>query len=288
MITAVLLAYLTVAERPWQLVESGILRGISGIALVESQDDFKVFLIVHDNKREGEARTALIKLKRGVPPEYRPVAWAGETPVDLEGLTKVPDAERTFVALASSGRAFVIDLAEDRATVTVKNSFLVPDIPQGANFEGVAIQKVGDALVMGWGHRGENPKLARLFLARLEPSLAAPASTASAEVPVPWPAAEGARGISDMKIDATGTIFITAAADAGDDGPFQSALFTGGVCSVVGNDVTLRAGASARLFWTDQHKIEAFDLIPGKTGGLIFGTDDENLGGCVWNNFWPE
>lgn len=279
----------TAQTRAWLPVRTGILYGISGIALVEGRDDLKIFLIVHDNKRDGEGRAALLMIQREVPKAtYQPIAWEGETPIDLEGLTAVPGTDRTYMALSSAGKAFVIDLSENRAKVVVRTSFMVPDIPEGANFEGVAIQKVGDALLMGWGHRGENPKYAKLFLSRIEPSLAPPQSTSSADVPVPWPAAEGARGISDMKIDPNGTIFISSAADAGDDGPFQSALFTGGVCAVVGSEVTLRAGSTARLFWTDQHKIEAFDLLPGKTGGLIFGTDDENLGGCVWNNFWPE
>lgn len=276
------------AGQAWQPVRSGILFGISGIALVEARDDANTFLIVHDNKREGEGRAALMTVQRGARPQYVAIAWEGSPlPVDLEGLTTVPDQKDRYVCMESSGTAFVIDLSADRAKVTVRSSFKVPDIPQGANFEALAIQKVVDTTLMAWGHRGESPAFARLFVAAVDQDLK-PGIPVSAEIPVPWPAAQGTRGISDLKIDPSGTVFITSAVDAGDDGPFQSALMTSGVVGLADGKPTLRAGASTRLFWTDQHKIEAFDLVPGKTGGLVFGTDDENLGGCVWNNFWPD
>jgi len=289
MLTA--LAALAIAStdgRPWEFVKGGILSGISGMALVEGHDDSDTFLIVHDNKKEGEARTALVTVRRGASPVYAPVAWEGETPIDLEGLTAIPGQASRYVALASAGKAFVIDLSADHAKVVVERTFTLPSVPQGANFEGLAVQKIGDSLVMAWGHRGNSPDIAKIFLSTLDAALTPAATVASMDVPVPWPAAQGARGISDLKIDATGTIFLTSAVDAGDDGPFQSALFTGGVVTLASGRAQVNAAASTRLFWTDQHKIEAFDLLPGKFGGLIFGTDDENLGSCVWNNFWPE
>jgi len=36
-----------------------------------------------------------------------------------------------------------------------------------------------------------------------------------------------------------------------------------------------------KLYQFDYHKVEAFDFVPGADGGLVFGTDDENLGAAI-------
>lgn len=267
----------------WQLVHTDILHGISGMALVENSDDQDTFLIVHDNKKSGEGRVALVKVSRGAAPEYKPLEWDGDMPVDLEGLSTVPGEPKRYVALASAGTVYVVTLNSAHSQVSVKKSFKLPNIPVGANFEGIAVQTVGEQMAMVWGNRGDSPTPAEIYVARIGSDLEAPTSCASVTVSVPWPTDKGTRGISDMKIDPNGNVYISSASDAGDDGPFASCLYIG--ATLEPGLAGIRSASSARLFWTATHKIEAFEFVPGKSGGMIFGTDDENKGGAVWNNF---
>ncbi|MFB6715352.1 MULTISPECIES: hypothetical protein [unclassified Streptomyces] len=72
------------------------------------------------------------------------------------------------------------------------------------------------------------------------------------------------------------------AADAGDDGPFYSAVSDAGrvtVSATGGVRVTLTTPATV-LGTFQQYKIEAVECLPGTTDALL-GTDDENLGGYV-------
>ena len=286
MIIALALAALQGPLQGWQFVRPGILSGPGGMALIEEQGNRAKFLIVHDNKKPGEARIAYVTLIRDGNPVYAELKWPGEAlPVDLESLSAIPGQPTLFLAGTSAGAVYVLEVKGE--ALAIKGEFPLPEIPEKSNFEGLTVQTFGSRSLMVWGHRGANPELARLHwcdfdIATLKPK----GAVQKQEIQVPWPAAEGARGISDLKLDRSGTLYLTAAADAGDDGPFQSVLYVGGAFQVTG-EATFRESNGTRLMWTDQHKIEAFDLVPGKSGGVVFGTDDENLGGYVWSNLWP-
>ncbi|MGW3422361.1 hypothetical protein [Streptomyces phaeochromogenes] len=74
----------------------------------------------------------------------------------------------------------------------------------------------------------------------------------------------------------SGRIIASSAADAGDDGPFGSAVSDGAAGRV---RVTLAASPSV-LGTFPEYKIEAVECLSGSTDALL-GTDDENLGGYV-------
>jgi hypothetical protein len=99
---------------------------------------------------------------------------------------------------------------------------------------------------------------------------------------VPYPI-QDVRHISDVKVDASGVVFVTSASDPGDDGPFSSAFYLAGVLriSASGSPVYTPPLSLVRLFHFDYRKVEAFEFVPGPTGGMVFGTDDENLGASL-------
>lgn len=74
----------------------------------------------------------------------------------------------------------------------------------------------------------------------------------------------------------------SSAADAGDDGPFDSAVSDAGRVAVSGTGrVRVALAAAPTVLGTfPQYKVEAVECLPGSTDALL-GSDDENLGGYV-------
>ncbi|MEA5514737.1 hypothetical protein [Nodularia sp. UHCC 0506] len=269
----------------WRPVRGGLLFGISGIALVQQQNDTLKFLIVHDNKQKQQGRLAIVSIQGQKQPEYFPIDWSSDKalPSDLEAITSVPGKNNTdFIALTSFGKAYYIQLDAAKKTVVVSKEFNLPGIPQGSNLEGFSLQNIDNKLVAMWAHRGEGEKPAIIYwgifdLAKYQITLAG-----SSALQVPFPS-ENVRHISDIKIDPTGVVYITSASDAGNDGPFQSAVYIAGSLGFNSKNIVWQQNAQfTPLHRSLYHKIEGIELVPGANGGVILGTDDENLGSYVY------
>ncbi|WP_375471725.1 hypothetical protein [uncultured Nostoc sp.] len=282
---ALLLISLQVWAQDWRPVRGGIPFGISGIALIEQQSNTLDFLIVHDNKQKNQGRLAIIRIKGKRQPEYFPLNWPSniELPIDLEALTSVPEKTKfSFIALTSSGKAYYIRLEPANKTISVLKEFNLPEILQGNNFEAFGLQNIDGKLVAIWGHRGEGEQAATIFwgifdLAKYQITLAG-----SANLKVPFPSGN-VRHISDIKVDPVGIVYITSASDAGDDGPFQSAVYVAGYLGLRDNKIIWRQNSQfVPLYRSDYHKIEGVELVSGAEGGVVIGTDDENLGSYVY------
>ncbi|MFN6482837.1 MULTISPECIES: hypothetical protein [unclassified Nostoc] len=269
----------------WRPVRGSIPFGISGMALIKQQSNTLDFLIVHDNKQKNQGRIAIISIKGKNQPEYFPLNCPNNTelPIDLEALTSVPEKRKfSFIALSSSGKAYYIRLNPANKTISVLKEFNVPGIIQGNNFEVFGLQNIDGKLVAIWGNRGEREQPATIFwgmfdLAKYQITLAG-----SANLKVPFPSGN-VRHISDIKVDPVGIVYITSASDAGDDGPFQSAVYVAGYLGFRGNKIVWQQNSQlVPLYRSNYHKIEGMELIPGAEGGVIVGTDDENFGSYVY------
>lgn len=268
----------------WQTIRNTKLYGISGISLVEQKNaQSALFLVIHDNKKIGITKFALVKLRGDRPPQYWPLKWSTDQaePVDLEGLTVVP-GDNTFMAMSSTGKIYHLQLDQQQKAVSVLQVFDWPNIPAGSNFEGFLVKKFNNLLIAIATERGDGSKPATIHWGILDPVTYQITEQGNINWQVPWP--QGAvRHISDLKVDDTGIIFITAANDPGDEGPFQSAIYLAGVLEIVGQQVNLRINPSPIIIYRfDQHKVEALELIPGIHGGLVLGSDDEKAGGAIF------
>jgi hypothetical protein len=284
----VLVAFLVISQQvfaqDWIPVRSGILFGISGMALIQQQSDNLDFLIVHDNKKRNQGRLAIISFQGKNKPEYLPVNWQSkiESPRDLEALTSIPETNNSeFIALTSAGKAYHLKLDTKNKNISVLKEFDLPEIPPNSNFESLSLQKIDDTIIAVWAHRGEGEQPAKIYwgifnLAKYQINLAG-----SANLTVPL-LGGNVRHISDLKIDLAGKVYITSASDAGDDGPFNSAVYIAGYLGLNNNKITWRQNQQLfPIYSNNYHKIEALELIPGAGGRLIVGTDDENMGSSV-------
>lgn len=287
MLGSLLLMSQQVLAQQWRPVRGGILFNISGIALVEQQNNSLNFIIVHDNKEKDQGRLAIITIKGKNQPQYFPVQWPSNTdlPIDLEGITSVPGSSNlSFMAVSSLGKIYHIKLDSSIKNISVLKVFNLPNIPEGSNFEAFALQEIDAKLVAVWAHRGENEEAAIIYWGVLDLATYQITKTGSANLKVPWPTSN-VRHISDLKIDRAGIIFITSASDPGNDGPFESAVYVAGAIALNGNAIAFRQNPElVPLYRYDYHKIEAIELVPGVAGGVIFGTDDENMGSSVYTS----
>jgi len=253
---------------------------ISGMSVVTASADRIEFLVVHDNKLPGEPRVSKLNLIAGKP-ELQPLDWPASAgwPVDLEALAAVPGRPGRYLAMTSFGEVWPI--AFDQGKLAVDKPFKIPGLAPKTNLEGLSLQSLDGKLIAIWGHRGDGPSPGVLYWGAIDPDKGVVEPAGSAEILVPYPSGP-VRHISDLKLDAAGTVWATAASDPGDDGPFESAVYLLGCVRTGGNSgpafvaqpqlVRIRA---ARV------KFEAMELVPGPHGGLFLGSDDESAGAVL-------
>lgn len=277
-----------VLSQEWRPVRGGIPFNISGMSLLTQQNGSDSFLIVHDNKQQDLGRLAIITIKGEESPQYFPVKWPSDTPlpIDLESLTAVHETpEPTFMAASSAGKVYHFRLDASKQTISILKVFNLPNVPQGSNLEGFAVQKVDGRLLAVWAHRGQDNDPAVLYWGQLDLNTYQITPMGSTKLKVPFPVS-AVRHISDLKVDLAGVLFISCATDNGDDGPFESAVYVAGAFGIREQQIAFQQNTQlVPLYRFKYHKVEAIELVPGQTGGLILGSDDENMGGSVYLNW---
>ncbi|MCX5530432.1 hypothetical protein OG785_07665 [Streptomyces sp. NBC_00006] len=273
----------------WQQVGDDATSGVSGLALSgrAAADGAVDALVVHDNKKPGQSRISRVTFHPSAPKDTKvtPVAWDGMEPKDLEAIEAVPGTDGEFMALASRG--LVYRLHVDGNTARVLDLTPLPAIPEGADFEGFALGTAHGKTVAVWADRGAGAdRPATVFAAPFslnEYGEAEFGSVRKAEFRAAYPKGN-VRHVSDISIAKSGRIMVSSASDAGDDGPFASAVSEAGRVSLnaSGSAATLRIAAPRSApDRFDGRKIEAVECLPGADGRALLGTDDENLGGFV-------
>lgn len=280
----ILAASLVIKAAQWHPIGNTRQLNISGMALVENTAQGTIFIVVHDNKKKKERRAGMIKVSQLNPPQYIPLEWLGtDLPVDLEAITAIAELPNNFMTLTSAGQLYHLELNQSANSVKVIKSLETPSIPSGSNFEGFTLQKIGGKQLAVWAERGENEKPGTIYWSLFDLSTYSFAATESSSIKVPFPNAN-VRHISDLKVDGQGRIFISSAADPGDDGPFASAVYQAGNFSFddASRIILHQPGGLAQVFTIETRKIEAFEIMPGEQERMVFGTDDENLGSAIY------
>jgi len=237
------------------------------------------FLVVHDNKNAGEPRLGKVTLIDGNI-NYETLPWPEDNlPVDLEAITAVPGRDREFVALTSSGRGYHIAV---NSAIVELGTFSLPPVHAHANIEGFTLYDLDGTLTAIWGHRGAGlePGVFNWGTIDLDTYTVQFQGSHTWYVPVPQ---GNVRHISDIKIDGAGVVFVSAASDEGDDGPFDSAVYAAGSLRIEEGMPALFVNAEpVPLLRHRDRKIEAIELMSAI--GVILGSDDENRGASI---FYP-
>ncbi|WP_299410749.1 hypothetical protein [Acaryochloris sp. IP29b_bin.148] len=279
------------ANPRWRPVQPGKRKGVSGLAFVNQQGGTCQFLAVHDNKGDlDQPRLALLTVPPHGTIQYQPLTWPADQPlpVDLEALTVVPRTQHTeYMAVTSLGQIYHVRLDSPTHTLTVLRSLQIPPHSKLINIEGFALQQMEDQLMAVWAHRGEEEDPAMLFWGSVDLTTDKIAVQGSRSWRVPWPLNQ-VRHVSDLQIAPDGTLYITAASDPGDQGPFQSAMYVLGRFPFLPS-LSRRAAPSegpdpstlVPLYRFGFNKVEALALIPGQNGGIVWASDDEKFGSAL-------
>ncbi|MFJ6569482.1 hypothetical protein ACIQNU_18855 [Streptomyces sp. NPDC091292] len=271
------------ADSAWQKVGGDARSGVSGLAYEGRTGAGTDVLVVHDNKRTGQQRLSRITHREGAD-AVSPLIWAGAEPSDLEAIEAIPGMPGEYVALASRG--IVYRLKVTGSTATVVDYAPLPAIGAGDDFESFALVARNGKLAALWADRGAGPdRPATLYAAPLtfadwgQPLFGAVTRRAYR---APYPVDGGTRHISDISVTGSGRVLVSSAADAGDDGPFDSAVSDAGRVSVsAAGQVRVTLAARPTVLGTfPGYKIEAVECLPGSAEAVL-GTDDENLGGFI-------
>ncbi|MET4926398.1 hypothetical protein P3L51_29285 [Streptomyces sp. PSRA5] len=273
------------AAEEWRKVGGDSRSGVSGVAYEGRTGDGAGVhaLIVHDNKRDGQPRLSRVTHREGSD-SVSPLTWAGAEPVDLEAIEAVPGTPGEYLALAARGIVYRLKVTD--STATVLDYTPLPAIGEGDDFESFALVAQNGKLAALWADRGAGAdRPATLYAAPL--SFAPWGQTQFGGVTrrayrATYPTGDAVRHISDISVTDSGRIIASSAADAGDDGPFDSALSDVGRVSVsaAGRVRVALAAAPSVLGTFPGYKIEGLECLPG-SGEALVGTDDENLGGFM-------
>jgi len=252
------------------------------MAVIGQLKQTTTLLVVHDNKKAEQMHATLLSITGSDSPLYTPLKWTNDVALDIEAVAAVPGVSTQFIAFTAAGRAYHIKIDAKAANIDVIKSFDVPMIPKDADFEAFDLQKINGSLTAVWAERGTPTKPATIFWSKFDIDGYKFSDVGSATFRVPFPIND-VRHISDMKVDTTGAVFVTSASDPGNDGPFSSAFYFAGV---LGTDDRKQIKFTQSSFITPifrfaYQKVEAFDFVPGLSGGLVFGTDNENLGASI-------
>ncbi|MGW0672908.1 hypothetical protein [Streptomyces sp. NPDC002746] len=277
----------------WQRVGSGVLGGVSGIALVEGApvgEGLADAVVVRGNKGDHESRVAALRLRPGQAPAVAELPWLGVLPADLEALDVVPGHPGHYIAVTGGGDAYHIVVADGLVTVR-GGPVALPGRHDGDGYGSFALHRDRSGRTFAvWATRGRGPREAVVSASSVRVGARGPefgTVTARQELAVPFPNEDEVRHVSDLKVLADGTVMVSSASDpSADDGPFASAVYDAGRLTVnAAHDAVLRVKPKddlvpfALFTKRDNRKIEAIAFAPGSRA--VWGTDDENDGGSV-------
>lgn len=257
---------LVIAQDKWYQIHGSRQFSISGVAKFE-----KGFLVVHDNKKKKQPRISYLdksfKLRKLVWPEPK-------LPYDLEALHKMPHYTNKFIAMESTGKAYLFFVDPFDFRIELIQTFTLPGISNKMNLEGLAVFNSAQGQVFIYGDRGSNKRSSTLITALYEPANHNIYEVNKFVIELPFPENDK-RNIADLAIDNNGGVWTSATSDPGNDGPFQTAIYHIGQMSNVGTFNFNHPSLLKPLMIIDNQKVEA--MIFNKER-LILMTDNENFG----------
>ncbi len=294
-VLALALAASSPGSLDWQLVSHSSESTISGICRWGNSGDAPRYIVVHDNKKAGQARMSLLvhaaswTLSTVVvfDPQRLVTDSKGELLIrDLEGICPIPGKANEFLTVGNregkEGFVFAFRLNADRKTAEVIGTAELPGMQPDFDLEGLDLIPAGNAVFAVWADRGGSNRPATIMAASVDLAKLSFGAPTSIKTTAPWPRDSDARSVSDLRISGSGEIYISSASDPGDEGPFDSAVYIAArfQASASGTLQLTPYSSLIPICYAPTHKIEAIDL-DRKTGEIIFGTDDEASGASV-------
>jgi hypothetical protein len=243
------------------------------------------FLAVTDAKAESpNPRLGTIDSQSGA---FQPLSsqWGEGAPArDLEAITAVQGQAGRFLAVEGSSwqeqSARLFQLHVDDQGSRTEQAYTLPKFSQ--EIEGLVEMPLDEnrRLIVLGGRGGEQGQAGRLYWGVLDQQTNSlnfpPQGLEGTEVKAPRLSTDRQRDISELHLRPDGSLWASATADLGDEGPFESSIYRLGTLKPdLDNPLEASGGPSIRLQGT---KIEGL-VAHGR--GWLTGADNESLGGQV-------
>ena len=271
-------------------------RGIAWQSTNSSGDrSQEVFLVAHDLRDNDEERSQP-RLSRvstpldtdGIVVEPLDVSFP-DIPNDLESVARFPGRNSALLAESNAGGDDPnpsIYLAEWDAdlNLTIAAQMPWPATPEPlVNVEATAVASAGGRDWFLYAERAEGKDRTRIHMTdvKIDEDGTVAFGDTWQSVTFVAPAPKGARQASAMDVAGDGTIYVAAALDPGNLGPFDSAIYAAAQVLPGKSGVDLVPTSPPKsLGRSNGLKVEALALVDGK-GPLFIGDDDEDYGGLL-------
>lgn len=288
-VSIALFTYSSSANNISHLETSRNLPDLSGLAWLKEDS----FLAVHDSKNldSNQPRVSLITLPqsaKGLSWQPLTIDWdaVGGIAMDLESITPIPETNLFILAESSNyqkhrGRLFLMKFENsDLKPIAITNW------PQNIiNIEAIATTKLNNQFYFFYAERGADQPSTNICWTTLsvEPFSIGDCHATSFSTADPTP---HIRQISDLAIDASGTIYISSAFDPNqDNGPFKSSVWKIGKVELDQTNLPQinLVPENQAIAEIDGFKVESLALHPtqNQKPEIFIGTDDENYGGTI-------
>ena len=253
----------------WSKIHSTREFSISGVAKFQ-----KGYLIVHDNKKKGQARISFLDSSL----EIKELIWPEKKlPYDLEGIFKTFSSNYKYVVMESTGKCYTLTINPSDFRIDILNTFVLPQISGKMNLEGISIFNSNQGVVISFGDRGSNSRPSTIFTAFFNEKNNKITNINKTVFSLPRPT-KFRRNIGDIAIHANGNVWVSATSDPGNNGPFSSYLYNIGNISKEGYFQMNHPDLLKPVIAIDGQKIEAMVF---NENSLILMTDNENFGSTM-------
>ena len=270
--------------------------GIAWLATEEGEEEpQEVFLIAHDTRDDEEERDLpRLSIVRtpvdtdGIIVDELDVEFPS-VPNDLESIAPVPDRDEALLVESNADGddpdpSIYLARWDEDLEVEIAGSVPWPETPEPlVNVEATAVATVGGEDYFIYAEREEGSDTTNINMTTVSISDDGEIEFGDDWTSVPFTAPEppGARPASGLDIDTEGNLYMSAAYDPGDVGPFDSAVYRAATVRAGGNGARLSPVRPAeQLARSSSLKIEGVALVDGSFP-IFISDDDEDYGGLL-------
>ena len=260
---------LSISQNEWVQLHVDPEYTISGVAQFNNG-----YIVVHDNKMKDQPRVSFINKNY----EIKNITWPkNKLPFDLEGVGRLPETKDQFIMMESSGICYRVLIEPIQLSLTILNTFKLPNIKHYMNLEGLSVFKTGSNYRIIYGDRGSTMRQSVLFIAIYDPSIDLITDIKTFTINLTEPK-QHRRNIADLTIDNNNILWTSATSDPGDYGPFQTMLYKIGEFNQVGEFTPYTIDKP--IFNFSEQKVEAMVFSEPY---LKLMTDNESFGSTFYD-----